>query len=134
MPDLDVADTARLLGVSQRTVRRWLRDGRLAGYRVGRRIRIPEQSVREAVAPYGSAGSPADVSGTTDRLLSHLFDRQRLRELRWTRRGAAARLMDEIAARGKPASGPDDTAEALIRAVRDEREQKWDGVRGSDRS
>ena len=54
MTDHDIAETARLLGVSERTVRRWLKDGRLRGYRVGRRVRIPDRAVREAAQPYGS--------------------------------------------------------------------------------
>src|SRR3989304_2203552 len=55
MTDLDVAEAARALGVTERTIRRWLKDGRLAGFKVGGRIRIPERAVREVASPYGSA-------------------------------------------------------------------------------
>ena len=50
MPDLTVKEAAAAAGVSERTMRRWIRDGRLAGcYKVGGRVRIPERAIREAV-------------------------------------------------------------------------------------
>jgi excisionase family DNA binding protein len=124
MTEHDVAETARLLGVSERTVRRWLRDGRLTGYRVGGRVRIPDRAVREAARPYGTAADGALKAPPTDAdpLIAWLTGPGRLRE----RRRRAAAIMDEIRARTKPPSGPDDTVEAYIRQDRAERDARWD--------
>ena len=131
MTDHDIAETARLLGVSERTVRRWLKDGRLRGYRVGRRVRIPDRAVREAAQPYGSdtAGSAATPADEPDPLITWLFGPERVRE----RRRRAARVMDEIRARTKPPAGPDDTAEAYLRQSRAELDAKWDSWLERDR-
>ena len=125
MTDLDVSDAARAFRVSERTIRRWLHDGRLAGYRVGGRIRIPERAIREAAAPYGDEvpvgsekGGPAPAHpGAIAELLA---DPGRLRG----RREAAARAMDVIAAASRPAATLADTAEELVRAIRNEAEAK----------
>ena len=124
MTDHDVHETARLLGVSERTVRRWLRDGRLTGYRVGNRVRIPDRALREAARPYGTAMDEGlqTLPDGEDPLIAWLTGPERLRE----RRRRAARLMDEIRARTKPPSGPDDTVEAYIRQDRAERDARWD--------
>lgn len=124
MTDLDVTATAEILGVSERTVRRWLRDGRLEGYKVGGRIRIPERAVREAAAPYDGEAPPA--ASRFDALIAFIEDPVRKAEARRRRYERAARLMDEIRARSKPPSGPDDTAEAYIREARGEIDAKWD--------
>lgn len=131
MTDLDVTGTARLLGVSERTIRRWLRAGRLAGYRVGGRIRISEQAAREAARPYGSSatGEGARRRADVDPIVAWLTSPERLRE----RRERAARLMDEIRASSKPPGGPDDTAEAYIRQVRAEQDEKADRILGLGR-
>ena len=66
MPDLTVAQAAEAAGVSERTMRRWIRDGRLAGcYKVGGRVRIPERAIRDAAEPYGE--SRPSVSAETPR-------------------------------------------------------------------
>ena len=138
MTEMDVSDTARALGVSERTVRRWLREGRLAGYRIGLRIRIPEQSIRDAVAPYGAGQrSAARSSVHLDPLVAYLAGPERLR----TRREAAARAMDAIALRSGPGARPGgpgvetaEPAEALIRGVRDDAEHRLDTARGRRRS
>jgi excisionase family DNA binding protein len=141
MTDHDVAAAARILGVTERTVRRWLREGRLAAVKVGGRVRISDTAIREAVAPYGSGS--ADAAGGTeptgsarpvDPLMAWLTDPVRRAEARRLRLEAAARAMDEIRARSKPPSGPHDTAEALVRAVRDEQDARWDERLGLDRS
>jgi excisionase family DNA binding protein len=121
MPDVDVSAAARELGVSERTVRRWLREGRLAAYRVGGRIRIPAYAVREARAPYrttspSEGAAPAGTNGDAQ-LGAHAA---RVR----SRREGAAKLMDEIAARSRPAKSPEDSAEGLIRQLRQEREDR----------
>lgn len=129
MTDLDVTDAARALGVSERTVRRWLRDGRLTGYRVGRRIRIPEHAVREAVAPYTDARPESPDEIESDPILRFLRDPARRR----ARREAAARAMDRFAETLAPAQGPEDTAEGIIRAIRDEEDANWDHFLDPDR-
>lgn len=48
---LTPADVAGQLGVTATTVRRWLVEGRLAGTRVGGRLRIDPQAVAEIVRP-----------------------------------------------------------------------------------
>ena len=131
MTDMDVTDAARALGVSERTIRRWLRAGRLSGYRVGRRIRIPENAVREAVAPYGTDGPPdARADAETDPILRFLRDPARRR----ARREAAARVMDRIAEMAGQPKSFEDTAVGLMRAVRKEEERKWERILGLDRS
>ena len=127
MTDMDVAEAARIRGVTERTIRRWLRSGRLPGYRVGRRIRIPESAVRETGAPYAVA-APPELS--SDPIVRFLGDPARQR----ARREAAARAMDRFAETLVPRQGQEDTAESIIRAVRDEEEAKWDGSFGADRS
>lgn len=123
MTDLDVTDAARALGVSERTVRRWLRDGRLTGYRVGNRIRIPESAVRETAVPYqAKPGAEPQSPMADDPILRFLHDPARLR----ARREAAARAMDRFAETLAPAQGPEDTAEGIIRAIRDEEDADWD--------
>jgi excisionase family DNA binding protein len=127
MTELDVSAAAETLGVSERTVRRWLRDGRLEGYKVGGRIRIPERAVREAATPYGNE---APREARFDALVAFIEDPVRKAAVRRRRYERAARLMDEIRARSKPPSGPDDTAEAYVRQGRDEMDAKWDRLLG----
>lgn len=116
MTDHDVGDVAALLGVTERTVRRWLREGRLTGYKVGGRIRIPERAVREAAVPYGSRRA-APATASDDPVVAFLAEPARAAAARRLARAAAE--MDELRARSTPPSGPDETAEALVRAVRD---------------
>jgi excisionase family DNA binding protein len=44
-----VAQIAKLLEVSTRTVRRWIADGEMRHYRFGRQVRISESDVRAFV-------------------------------------------------------------------------------------
>ncbi len=109
MPDLTVAEAAQAAGVSERTMRRWIRDGRLAGcYKVGGRVRIPARAIREAAEPY-----------STVRDLSVLDSPARAREFELRRARLAFEEIDRIKAKMKPPAGPDDTAVAYIRQWRD---------------
>jgi excisionase family DNA binding protein len=109
MPDLTVAEAARAAGVSERTLRRWIRDGRLAGcYKMGGRVRIPARAIREAAEPY-----------STVRDLSVLDSPARAREFELRRARLAFEEIDRIKAKMKPPAGPDDTAVAYIREWRD---------------
>jgi excisionase family DNA binding protein len=119
MSDMTVKDAAVAAGVSERTVRRWIREGRLAGcYKVGGRVRIPERAIQEAAEPYGEgvisgAAAPRRISDAQIRRAKLAFER-----------------IDRILAGGRPPSGPDDTAEAYIRQGRDEQDAKWDRLLG----
>lgn len=113
MPDLTVASAARAAGVSERTMRRWIREGRLTDcYKVGGRVRIPERALREAAVPYGTTDPEPMISrGPTDAELL----RARL----------AFERIDEIRGRGRPPAGPDDTAATYVREWRDG-PPRWD--------
>ena len=97
-------------------MRRWIRDGRLAGcYKVGGRVRIPERAIREAAEPYGEAEERLrnlEEQGLID-LSPGPSDAQVRRAV------AAFERIDRIRAQGRPSTGPDDTAEAYIRDLRD---------------
>jgi excisionase family DNA binding protein len=113
MPDMTVKDAAAAAGVSERTVRRWIREGRLAGcYKVGGRVRIPERAMQQATEPYG------ERSGTVDHR-SVLDSPRRPTDIDIRRARLAFERIDRLRARGRPPSGPDDTAVAYIRELRD---------------
>ena len=130
-PYRTAAEVALELGVSLRTVRRWVADGRLRATRVGGSVRIPVDAYREGSLP-SSAGampgiedrSPASrwvgevaADDSAGRVAATWPDTpERLAE---QRRHAAA-LMDRLAARGRAASGPSETADAILDAVREE--------------
>lgn len=114
-PYRTAAEAASELGVSLRTVRRWVADGRLPAIRVGRSVRIPTDAYRrasligEVAADYaapGAAGAAVAWPDTPERLTEQ-------------RRRAAA-LMDRLAAKGRPPSGASDTADAILDVVREE--------------
>lgn len=130
-PYRTAAEVALELGVSLRTVRRWVADGRLRATRVGRSVRIPVDAYREASPPSPAGALPGIESLRTasrrvgevaaDYAAGHVAATwpetpERLAE---QRRHAAA-LMDRLAARGRAASGPSDTADAMLDAVRAE--------------
>lgn len=46
---LTLSEVAGLMGVSERTVRRWIKSGKLRAYKPGRDYRIPESSLRTFV-------------------------------------------------------------------------------------
>lgn len=116
MTDMTVAEAAAAAGVSERTMRRWIREGRLAGcYKVGGRVRIPERAIHEAAEPYGES---ADRAPTVDEL-SVLDSPARARAFQLRRARLAFEEIDRIRARGRLSTGPADTAEAYIREWRD---------------
>jgi PTS system nitrogen regulatory IIA component len=71
---LSVADVAKLLGVSGKTVYRWVKDGRLPAYRLGQQFRFNRSELLEwataqrvPVAPHGfdaveAGGAPVSLS------------------------------------------------------------------------
>lgn len=121
MTDMTVAEAALAAGVSERTMRRWIREGRLAGcYKVGGRVRIPERAIHDAAEPYGepwrSVGSVEDPRLQLTPAPSDLQIRRAI---------AAFERIDRLRSRVKPPAGPNDTAEAYIRDLRDG-PPRWD--------
>jgi excisionase family DNA binding protein len=56
-PDLSPDEVAKIRGVSGRTVRRWIAEGRLPAYRVGPRlIRIKAEDLEKAMRRIPTAG------------------------------------------------------------------------------
>jgi excisionase family DNA binding protein len=128
MTDLTVAQAAEAAGVSERTMRRWIRDGRLAGcYKVGGRVRIPERAIRDAAEPYGeSRNLPSALDATP---VIDVWPGPTDAEIRRAR--LAFERIDRLRARGRPPSGPDDTAVAYIRELRDG-PPRWERPRDDD--
>jgi excisionase family DNA binding protein len=126
MTDMTVADVARVCGVTERTVRRWLREGRLPAIRVGGRVRVSDRAVRELAASYGHPppAGPSDVSDA-DRWWQSLADPARLASLDARRADRAIALMDLVREMSVGSGGPDDAA-ALVREGRDEQDARWD--------
>ncbi len=126
---LTAAETAARLGISVRTVRRRIADGSLPSVRIGRAVRIPAAALhlpatrpsgrasREAVAPY-AAGDDEDRAAYVARWnAAHWPDTwERMLE----RRRRAFATLDAIRATTKPPSGPHDTVDAILEAVREE--------------
>ncbi len=133
MTDMTVAQVAAACGVTERTVRRWLKEGRLAGVRVGGRVRIDARAVGELAAPYGSAVAEALVEQSgpqaapgaagPDWLRAVLDDPERLAVVRARRAARTMELIREVRAMATP--GELDP-EGIIRAVRDEQDATWD--------
>ena len=140
MTDMTVTQVAQLCGVTERTVRRWLKDGRLAGVRVGGRVRISPHAVGELAAPYGDvttgriATEPMQPAAESPhRLQAYLEDPERLAAVRARRAARTIELLDRVRAlaREHPASPGVLDPEGIIRAVRDEQDDRWDEWLGS---
>ena len=57
-----VANAAARVGVSTKTVRRWIASGQLAGYRVGARLlRVDPDDVDQMLTPIPTVASPASA-------------------------------------------------------------------------
>lgn len=55
-PYLSIAETADYLGVTTRTVRQAIADGRLVGYKLGQRlVRLRRDEIDAAMRPFGGA-------------------------------------------------------------------------------
>ncbi len=132
MPELEyltAAEAAARLGISLRTVRRRIADGSLASVRLGRAVRIPATvldlplarpagaAAREAVAPYVAESDDSRAAYAARWNAAHWPDTfERMLE----RRRRAFDRLDAIRASSKPPSGPHDTVDAILDAVRDE--------------
>ncbi len=110
-------------------MRRRIADGSLPSVRLGRAVRIPAAALelpvarparaatREAVAPY-AANADEDRAAFVARWNAEHWPDTWERMLERRRRAFAT--LDAIRARTKPPSGPHDTADALLDAVREE--------------
>lgn len=129
-PDyLTAAEAATRLGISLRTARRRIADGSLPSVRIGRAVRIPAAAldlplarpagtaVREAVGPYVTETDDSQAAYVARWNAAHWPDTwERMLE----RRRRALDRLDAIRATTKPPSGPHDTVDAILDAVRDE--------------
>ena len=139
-PDyLTAAEAAARLGISLRTVRRRIADGSLPSVRIGHAVRIPAAALdlpvarptrtaaREAAAPYVTdADADEDQAAYVARWnASHWPDTfERMLE----RRRRAFDQLDAIRARTKPPSGPHDTVDAILDAVREDFGARFDWI------
>ena len=65
LPTLDVltsSEAGDVLGVTGQTIKNWIRQGRLAGYRVGSRIMVPKEALADYVCRARGALDLDDVS------------------------------------------------------------------------
>lgn len=135
---LTAAEAALRLGISLRTVRRRIADGSLPSARIGRAVRIPAAALElPAAAPAGAVAREAVARYATD----GQDDGQAAHVARWNaahwpdtfermlaRRRRAFDVLDAIRARSKPPSGPHDTVDALLDAVREDAEARFDWI------
>lgn len=100
--NLSLSAVAGSLGVSERTVRRWIKSGKLKAYKPGRDYRIPESALRELVEesevyPKTQAPLPLDfASGADGASLDPMLWRQHCESL--------AELFEDLAGRDVPPS------------------------------
>ena len=129
-PDyLTAAEAASRLGISLRTVRRRIADGSLPSARIGHAVRIPaaaldlpvarrrEAAAREAVAAYQPDADEDRAVYVARWNAAHWPDTF---ERMLARRRRAFDVLDAIRATSKPPSGPRDTVDAILDAVREE--------------
>jgi excisionase family DNA binding protein len=79
---LALSEVAGLMGVSERTIRRWIKSGKLRAYKPGRDYRIPENAVRELVEDSEISPKAGRRSSLEPSLFNGLEDERRLRYLR----------------------------------------------------
>jgi excisionase family DNA binding protein len=126
---LTAAEAAARLGISLRTARRRIADGSLPSVRIGRAVRIPVAALDLPVArPAGTAVREAVARYSTDADEDQAAHIARWNAAHWPdtwdrmleRRRRALDTLDAIRATTKPPSGPHDTVDAILDAVRDE--------------
>jgi excisionase family DNA binding protein len=129
-PELDLLtmrEVAELLRVSEVTVARWLKQGRLPAYRVGPRAvrvrRVDVERLMEPLDPAEQTEQPAAEDDWKERALRPLTEDEKERGLRAMRE--AFTLSDEIVARrgGKPFSV---SSTEIIRREREKRTRQID--------
>jgi excisionase family DNA binding protein len=130
MSDMTVVQVAERCGVTERTVRRWLKEGRLQGMRVGGRVRISAHAVGELAAPYGDVASqpvPSPAQSVSP-LRAFLDDPERLAAVRARRAARTMELLDRVRALAQANPAPPGALDpdGIIRAIRDEQDDRWD--------
>src|ERR687890_1832960 len=75
--NLSLSAVAGTLGVSERTVRRWIQSGKLKAYKPGRDYRIPESAVRELVEESEISPKAESRSSLEPTLLNGLEEERR---------------------------------------------------------
>lgn len=128
---LSAAQVAERLGLSLRTVRRWIADGSLPSVKIGGAVRIPASALE---VPYRTAG---DDQGHRVREAAAAYERQtgpdeeyvrRWNREHWPdtwermleRRREAFAELARLARLTTPPSGPHDTVDAMLDEVREE--------------
>ena len=137
-PDyLTAAEAASRLGISIRTVRRRIADGSLPSARIGHAVRIPAAALELPVArPREAAAREAATPYRPDADEDRAVYVARWNAVHWpdtfdrmlARRRRAFDILDEVRARSKPPSGPHDTVDAILDAVREEAEARFDWI------
>ena len=126
---LTAAEAAARLGISLRTARRRIADGSLPSVRIGRAVRIPAAALDLPVArPAGTAVREAAARYSTDADEDRAAHVARCNAAHWPdtwermleRRRRALDTLDAIRATTNPPSGPHDTVDAILDAVREE--------------
>jgi excisionase family DNA binding protein len=84
--NLSLSAVAGTLGVSERTIRRWIQSGKLRAYKPGRDYRIPESAVRELVEE--SEISPKALSSSPEPSLFNGLGDERRYKLEEAKRAA----------------------------------------------
>lgn len=134
VPDLELLtmrEVAELLKVSEVTVARWLKQGRLPAFRVGpRAVRVRREDVEQMMEPVGApieSVAPSRERENSDDwkalALRPLTDEERERGLQWLQK--AIELGEAISARrgGQPFSV---SSEEIIRREREKRTRQID--------
>jgi len=96
--NLSLSSVAGSLGVSERTVRRWIKSGKLKAYKPGRDYRIPESALREFILE-NEVSPEGESSSLEPSLFNDVEDDRREREM------YAATLMENLTERAKALEG-----------------------------
>ena len=124
---VSIAEAARLLGVHPTTIRRWMTEGSLAGYRVGhRRILLKRADLSRLITPArGTERQPPPVRMKEGPIRARLTEEEQREALEAME--AADRLRAEMAARypGKVWISSD----ILLNEARDQRIRELDDLR-----
>jgi excisionase family DNA binding protein len=75
-PTRSLSEVAGAMGVSERTVRRWIKSGRLKAYKPGRDYRIPEAAVRQFIEE-SEVRPKAGVSPSLELSFNDVLDEER---------------------------------------------------------
>jgi excisionase family DNA binding protein len=102
---LSLSEFAGLMGVSERTARRWIKSGKLRAYKPGRDYRIPESAVREFVEDSEISPKAFGRSSLEPTLFNGLEDERRAAAMFWVAyiRHVAGRIQAHVEDQDSPA-------------------------------